>query len=260
MESMQHDDGSGLIAIFLIGSRWIHFASIFVLFGSSFFWFYIGRGRSSVGPDGLPHTLRVTVILLNIAVFVAALSGIAWFAGVLASMTNGFSNIVDPETLRQCLMETQFGPVSILRLSLLLIAALSIFLPMRDRVRFMVLVWVGALLLISQAWLGHAAEGGAGLYGALMIIAYGAHLLAAAAWVGGLLPLLLALAEVQNVNARDRHQSALVLLLRYSLMATVAVALIVISGIINAGFVLSARSTSFSIPTTVTRCSLRSVR
>ncbi len=60
--------------------------------------------------------------------------------------------------------------------------------------------------------------------------------LAAAAWVGGLPVLILALAEI---NRGDPHQAAarmLALLSRYSLMATVAVTLIVISGIATAGF------------------------
>jgi copper resistance protein D len=42
------------------------------------------------------------------------------------------------------------------------------------------LLHIGAVLLISQAWLGHAAEGGAGLYGYIMVTVNGIHVIAAA--------------------------------------------------------------------------------
>ena len=60
--------------------RWIHFTSMFVLFGSSFFWFYMGAERFSAGPGGLPRALRATIILLRVAAPLAAISGIAWLA------------------------------------------------------------------------------------------------------------------------------------------------------------------------------------
>jgi putative copper resistance protein D len=109
-------------------------------------------------------------------------------------------------------------------------------LPWHNRVWFAALLLVGAALLISQAWLGHAAEGGAGLYGALMIAAYSVHLLAAGAWVGGLPPLLFALVEQRHFSPQEARDWTLDILSRYSLMAMVAVTLIVISGVTNAGF------------------------
>ncbi|MGB8276570.1 MAG: copper homeostasis membrane protein CopD [Methylovirgula sp.] len=238
MEGMQHDEGSGIITIFqfLVISRWIHFASVFVLFGSSFFWFYMGHERSSAGRGGLPRTLRTMTILLRIAAPVAAISGIGWLAGILANMTGGFSNVIDPETLHLFFFETQFGPVAILRLALLTAAVVIIALPWHNRAWFSALLHIGALLLISQAWLGHAAEGGAGLYGAFMIIAYSLHMFAAGAWVGGLPPLLFALVEQQHFNPYEARDWTLDILSRYSLMAMVAVILIVISGVTNAGF------------------------
>ncbi|MGP0060870.1 MAG: copper homeostasis membrane protein CopD [Beijerinckiaceae bacterium] len=238
MEAMQHEEASGPITIFqiLVISRWIHFASVFVLFGSAFFWFYMGDQRSSAGPGGLPRALRATSLLLRSAAPVAAISGAAWLAGILANMTSGFGNVVEPETLHLFLIETQFGPVAILRLVLLAAAVVIVALPWQNRAWFSALLHIGALLLISQAWLGHAAEGGAGLYGAFMVIAYSVHMFAAGAWVGGLPPLLFALVEQRHFEPHEARDRSLDILSRYSLMAMVAVTLIVISGIINAGF------------------------
>ncbi|WP_020173687.1 copper homeostasis membrane protein CopD [Methyloferula stellata] len=217
-------------------ARWIHFAALFVLFGSSFFWFYMGREQSSAGYGGLPRTRRATIILMRVAAPIAAISGILWLAGILANMTGGFDNVADPATLRLFFFQTAFGPVAISRLALLATAIAVILLPMKDRTRLSTLAAVGALLLINQAWLGHAAEGGAGLYGALMIAAYGVHLLAAGAWVGGLPPLLFALVEERNFNPNEARLWTLDTLSRYSVMGMVAVTLIIISGIANAGF------------------------
>ncbi len=220
----------------LVISRWIHFTSVFVLFGSSFFWFYMGRERSSAGSGALPSTLHATAILLRVAAPVAAMSGVAWLAGILANMANGWSSVVDPDTLRVFFFETPFGPVAMLRLILFAAAVAIAVIPSTSRIWFAAHFCIGALLLISQAWLGHAAEGGAGLYGAAMIIAYCIHMFAAAAWVGGLPPLLFALVEQQHSNAHEAREWTLDILSRYSLMAMVAVTLIVISGVTNAGF------------------------
>ena len=88
---------------------------------------------------------------------------------------------------------------------------------------------VGAALLIDQAWLGHAAEG-SGAWGALMVAVYGVHVLAAAAWLGGLPPLLFALRETRGQGDDETRRRTIELLLRFSVIAMPAVALIVASG------------------------------
>ena len=103
--------------------------------------------------------MRATTILLRIAAPIAAISGIAWMALILINMASDFHSVVDPEDLRLFFFETPFGTVSIIRLALLAIAVVIAFLPWHGRWRFAALVQVGALLLITQAWLGHSAEG-----------------------------------------------------------------------------------------------------
>jgi putative copper resistance protein D len=214
----------------LVLARWVHFASVFVLFGSPLFWFLMDER-----PGELPRAFRATSVLLRLAAVVAACSGVAWLAGILANMANGFASVLDPETLRVFFNQTQFGPVVELRLALLAAALVITALPWRGRASLAAFLCVGALLLIDQAWLGHAAEG-AGLHGALMLTVYSIHVLAAAAWVGGLPPLLFALAEQRRSPPPEARAATLDILSRYSLMAMVAVSLIVASGIANAGF------------------------
>ena len=118
-----------------------------------------------------------------------------------------------------------------------LVAAVVVaFLPWTNRSWFSALLHIAAVLLISQAWLGHAAEGGTGLYGDIMVTVYSIHVIAAAAWVGGLPPLLFALVEQRLFGPNEAREWSVDILLRYSLMGMVAVTLIVASGIANAGF------------------------
>jgi len=219
----------------LVVARWIHFASVFVLFGSSFFWFYQGAERSSAGQGGLPRAVRATAILLRIAAPVAAISGVGWLACILINMARDFYSVVNPEDLRLFFFETPFGTVSFARLALFTIGVVIAFLPWHGRWRFAALVPVSALLLVTQAWFGHSAEG-VGLYRASMITVYGIHTLATAAWVGGLPTLLFALAEQRRFGPAEARECTLDVCSRFSLMATIAVSLVVASGVANAGF------------------------
>lgn len=238
MEGTLHDEGGGWFAAFnlLIAARWMHFAAVFLLFGGSFFWIYAGHAGAVQGSGGLPQTFRITVRLLRLAAPVAAVSGVIWFAAMLANMTGDAASLANPETLRLFFFQTPFGTPTLLRLGLLLAAVIIAALPWRNWAGFPAFFCISAALLISQAWLGHAAEGGTGLYGTAMICAYALHVLAAAAWLGGLPPLLLALIEESGLDQRKAREGSLDLLIRYSLMGMIAVAIIVLSGTINAGF------------------------
>lgn len=216
----------------LVVTRWIYFASVFALFGVPLFRFYESYDNAPADARVLPSTLAATLSLLRIAVPVAVVSGIAWLIEILANM----AGVVDPDTLHLFFFGTQFGPPALLRLVLFVAIIIAGILPLWHRTWFLVLVVVSAALLVSQAWFGHAAEGGASAYGALMIAVYAVHLLAAAAWVGGLPVLLFALREIARGPEDEAAARSLAILSRYSLMGMVAVTLIVGSGIANAAF------------------------
>jgi copper resistance protein D len=220
----------------LVISRWIHFASVFVLFGSSFFWFYMPREHSLSHPGQMEKALSATTVMLRIAAPLAAISGVAWMAFVLMNMTSDFQSVLNPDDLNAYFFETPVGLVSIMRLVLLAIVLVLGFLPWHGRVWYSSMLHTGALLLISQAWLGHAAQGGAGVYGAIMITVYCIHALATGSWVGGLPPLLFALVEQRRYDPAKARECTLDILSRFSLMAMFAVTLLVASGIANAGF------------------------
>ena len=206
----------------LVAARWIHFTAIFALFGCPVACLLL-RGSAETA-----RVLGAAGYLLRVAAVVAALSGLAWIAALITNMAGGFADAATPDTLNAFFFETQFGSVVIVRLILLALAVLVIALPRGIRLG----AWfvVGAGLLIDQAWLGHAANGGASLYGALMIAVYSIHVLAGAAWVGGLPVLLFAL------FARRCAADNVAILSRYSILAASAVTLILLSGLANALF------------------------
>ncbi len=223
---MDASEGFAIPALLLL-TRWIHFASVFALFGSALFWTYT--------PGAFPGARRASDILLRLAAPVAALSGLGWIAAIIANMAGGFEKIADPQTLSLFFTQTQFGPVVEIRLALFVLELGLAAWPMAADSRRRAMIPVGAALLIDQAWLGHAAEG-SGAKGALMVGVYGVHVLAGAAWLGGLPPLLFALRETRGQGDDETRRRTVDLLLRFSVIAMPAVALIVASGLGNVGF------------------------
>lgn len=213
----------------LVAARWVHFAALFALFGCPLSCLLV----RAVDPADAAPVFRATDRLLRVAAVFAAISGLVWIAALIANMAGSFADAATLDTLDVFFFATQFGPVVIVRLILLAAGVLVIALP--RRVRFGGWLLVSAALLLDQAWLGHAANGGASLLGAAMIGAYAIHVLAGAAWVGGL-PILLFTLFARRRDPGAATREIVTLLSRYSALATAAVTLIVLSGTANALF------------------------
>ncbi len=211
----------------LVAARWIHFTALFALFGCPLS-FLLTRGSGAAEAERI---FRATNRLLQIAAMMAALSGVSWIAALIANMAGSFTDAATRDTLDAFFFETQFGPVVIARLILLAAGLLAIALP--RRIRFGAWLAISAGLIIDQAWLGHAANGGDSPFGAAMIVIYAAHVLAGAAWVGGLPVLCFLLARRDSARGPC---DIVMILSRYSVLATGAVTLIIASGIANALF------------------------
>ncbi|MBB4199818.1 hypothetical protein CCR94_23025 [Rhodoblastus sphagnicola] len=227
MDDVTDGNSTEILAVLLL-TRGMHFASVFVLFGSALYWL--------VMPDNFPRARRATDQLLRMAAPTAAISGVGWLCAIVANMAGGLSAVIEPETLSLFFFQTQFGPVAALRVALLAGCVVAALWSGRGRLWLIANLALGALLLVDQAWLGHAAEGGAGLKGALMIGVYCIHVFAAAAWLGGLPPLLFTLRDARESGEAKARRLTIDVLLRFSVMGAVGVALIVVSGIGNGAF------------------------
>jgi len=103
-------------------------------------------------------------------------------------------------------------------------------------------------LLASLAGVGHS-QIEEGVAGVIHLTSDAAHLLAAGAWLGGLLPLGYVLLLHDRERGRSARRSGLnEILLRFSGMGYVAVATLIGSGLINGWFLIGNFSSLFATP------------
>ena len=211
----------------LAAARWIHFASVMLIFGGSLFPFY------AVAAETAAPELAPARGLLRLAALIAFVSGIAWAGASLVNITGEANSLLDGQALSTFLFETGFGRVWLVRfagLLVLLLAALSLRGDLRERNFGAVLITIiAALLLVSQAWIGHPAAA-TGEERNLIIAGYALHVLGAGAWLGGLMPLWLMLREPD----RARDDVAEFALRRFSAVGMLAILGILAGGLINA--------------------------
>jgi putative copper resistance protein D len=207
-------------------SRFVHYDALLYAFGVSFFPVYAISGRERHG--ALDHWSKYKGSLFA-ASLIALASGISWLVFAAASMAGSLSEALSLDTMAAVLGETAFGFVWSVHLGL--VATLAV-LTGRDRWALrphsISLTFLSAACLASLAGVGHtqAQEGPAF---ALRAIADGTHLLAAGAWLGGLVPLLVMLIPRANRSEIDIGR----VLMRFSGMGYAAVGLLVGTGVIN---------------------------
>ena len=207
----------------LIVCRAVHFIATLLIFGAAAFRLYAldAAGRSLLDPPLRPVLLAAAALAL-----LSALTMLPCVAGRMAGSPDA---AFDPDTLWLVLSQTSFGRVWRwhLLLALLLLGACG-----RRRPPIAGPVVLAALLLASLALVGHAAAQGAAL-GAAAAANDAVHLLAAAVWLGGLVPL--GIVAWRAAASRDPVWLAMLRrgLPRFSHAAYLAVALVALTGVAN---------------------------
>ena len=217
----------------LIVARFLHYVAVTTLAGASLFPLY----ACGVVESGAPSRWRQGTLLT--AAIIALLSGLVWFVFSVANMSGTLTDVTDPEVVWSVLHDTGFGTVWAVRMTLTVVALGLILLhfaspPRKARGGLAVPALAGALL-ISLAGVGHTQvqDGFAGL---VHVVSDAAHLLAAGAWLGG----LVALALILVAYNRDRGAKGDLdrILMRFSGMGYVAVATLVGSGLVNSWYLV----------------------
>lgn len=199
--------------------RAVHFAAAIVLFGQFVFALLVSRGARAA-----PHFARIAA--WSLAAFFA--SAAAWLALEAISMSGlPPREALSASTLGTVLAQTQFGRVWIARV---VVALLLIFF--LNKPRSLIGGAASALMLVALAAMGHGGSG-RGAAGWIHLAADGAHLLAAGAWLGALLPLVRTLDE-------SEPSSAAAAIRRFSMLGVASMAIILASGIVNACYMVSA--------------------
>lgn len=224
-----------MIDIGLVLSRFLHYAATTTLFGAALFPLYAYVDQEPERAGGGHRKLLLRAASLALA------SGLLWFVFSAASMTGSFSDLADREALWAVAHDTGFGLIWTGRMILAtaVIVVLMAVRPLPVTVRQNVAVSILAtMLLASLAGVGHtqAEEGWAGL---VHVAADAVHLLAAGAWLGGLVPL----AHVVAHSDTSRGSASVERVLRkFSGMGYVAVATLIGSGVINSWFLVGSIS------------------
>ncbi|MER8824050.1 MULTISPECIES: copper homeostasis membrane protein CopD [unclassified Mesorhizobium] len=198
-------------------ARWVYFLSVMILFGSALFPFYALDKTAAPALAPLPRNINPALALA------AAIFAAIWLLCFTAGLS-GREGMVD--TLRSVLMESDFGTVWFVRLSLVLLLLVISFSGRPE-----LIVGPAFLLLTCEGWQGHAAA-----LGLLASLTQALHVASAGAWIGGLLPLGLLIAAAQ------RHPSEVAgvetVLWRFSRFGMMAVALIFFTGAMNTWLML----------------------
>jgi putative copper resistance protein D len=213
----------------LIAVRAIHFAGSAVITGTLVFRTWVAKpalpSEQAVAGIWRTQSLRVAWIALAVTL----LSGVGWLLLQAVSMSGlPPGEAITSQVLSTVLNETQFGMVTEIRSVLAVILASCLAydrLPLADW-----LALAAALgLTASIAGTGHAAST-LGALGNLHLAADALHLVAAASWIGGLVPFALLLAAVRRHDgaslARDAAQS-------FSTLGIVSVATLAMTGLVN---------------------------
>jgi copper resistance protein D len=217
-----------MVDLGLVVARLLHYAAVTTLAGVSFFPLY---AYAVTEPKEL---FRRRQAVLLAAAAAALLSGLLCFVFSVANMSGTLAGIADQEMLWTVLNETTFGSVWIARMLLaVIILSVTAVRPLWTAIagRDLIMACLAAVLLASLAGTGHAQieEGWMSL---VHVGSDAAHLLAAGAWLGGLVPLGFILL---NYSMRDGEPivDADWILLRFSSMGYVAVATLIVSGLVN---------------------------
>jgi putative copper resistance protein D len=201
--------------------RFAHFLAAMLAFGmSAYLWAY--------APERLRLALSPIVRRLAlIASLVALITAIAWLGLESASMADEWSAAVDPDQIGAVLTDTAFGHAW--SLHLVLGAALVAVVAFGPRVRWAATSLMSAALLASLGLVGHAAMQ-TGAEGALHRANHAVHLMAAGAWIGGLVLFAMCLRGYERDDLRNDAVRAMA---GFSLWGQFIVAAIVLTGVVN---------------------------
>ena len=194
--------------------RFLHFTVVLMLFGAWLFRPLLLKG------EALELDRHLTRLARWLAA-VALVSGIAWALLITASMAGSAAAAFDPDTIALVLGNTFFGQVWRWHLLINAVLLALLFTPWRSSMPLR--LGLSGLLLATLAPVGHGAMLD-GLSGQLLILNQIVHLTCVAAWLGGLLLLVMILRQPSELRG---------VLQRFSGVGYWLVAGLLITGLIN---------------------------
>jgi copper resistance protein D len=167
------------------------------------------------------------------------LSGVAALGWQVTVVTGRTDSVAHGEAWLRLLGATQYGTVWLLRHALLLLLAALVLLRESEDSRADWLAWrieaaiLAALGIGLAAWAGHAVSVDPGR--ALPVLVNSTHLIGVGGWLGALPALALLLRTASREEGADSRPFAVIATRRFSSWALAVMALIVVTGVWNAG-------------------------
>ena len=203
----------------LAATRFLHFAAAALLFGLLAFPVY-----APVPGEAGRSAARLATRAVRILAWSALATAVIALSAAVINMTGGLAVLADPQTLWAILRHTGFGQTWGLRVAL---GAAIALLALRARPDDRLLTVLSMLFLISIAYSGHSRMQDGALRWA-HVFADALHLLAAGAWIGGLLAMVMLVGPLARFG---REGAAAKLLHQFSGMGYFAVAILIATGL-----------------------------
>lgn len=215
----------------IVAVRSVHIGAALVIAGAFAFEFLVWP-RAAQGGDVRGDLRRWLRMSAAWAMAVALLTWSAWLVLIAGNMSAASPSV---EVLKAVLMQTSFGHVWMLRLSLGLLVIVELLLrrPGHGNAAPRIAGAVSAVLfLVSLAWAGHAIGSQPPLR-ALHLGADALHLLGAGLWLGALLPLCFVLHRARTDAGPAWLAAASAATRNFSSLGVVAVLTIMVTGVVN---------------------------
>ena len=208
-----------------IALRFIHFTALMVLLGSTI-------SCSLLAPQAFkPVLIRRLTWLWQSAVWMTMLSAVMLLCAQAGMMGSGWRDAINPQVWL-AVLGTRFGSVWLWQI-LLGVVTVAVLL-LKPRTLQSMLLILAAAQLILLAGVGHAAMR-EGFVGGLQRLNHAVHLLSAGWWAGGLLPLLMCMRMAKKPRWRGE---AITAMMRFSRYGHLAVAAVLLSGVVNSLMIL----------------------
>ncbi|MGH8022936.1 MAG: CopD family protein, partial [Limisphaerales bacterium] len=223
-------------------TRFAHISACLLLFGLVFFDRFLAPAAAA--PKVRAYWQLCDSVIRWILLPVILISGIGWFA-LTAKMMSG--QPLDTSVLKVVWGQTEFGHLWKIRI-LFWGAALVLSFFQRPKAESREFAaWVMALaagcMAASLAWTGHGRE-----ISRWHLAADVLHLLGAGIWPMGLLPLLLLLRKARRIAGPEDWPALAALVNRFSTISLAVVSLMIITGTVNAWFLVGSFSNLVSKP------------
>ena len=231
----------------LIWVRALHFTATVMVVGITFFFAFVAEPafRTATKDGDVAAVVRSRLAwIAATSLFIVVISGAAWLVLQGQQMSDlPLTAVFSEGTVWTVLTQTGFGQVWMARFFLAGLLAGTLLLrnsgqPTNSHLLGMLAVLLGASLVGTLAWAGHAAADFDSVKGLIHLTADILHLVAAAAWVGSLVPLAVLLGAAWRNCDEPSVAIAREATLRYSALGIVSVGTLLATGVVN-GWVLA---------------------